>query len=130
MFRIDDITKMIHLTRGDLAIIKLKLDEEETFVEGDFIEMRIYEARGLNKPPVLRKSIIVGEDTNEVLLTLESNETKFAPMLNRTLDYWYEIELNNNRTLIGFDDKFSTAEEREKGAKIFRVYPEGVELNG
>ena len=39
--------------------------------------------------------------------------------MNKPVEYWYEIELNNEHTVIGYDDN---------GAKIFMLFPEGSKV--
>lgn len=44
-------------------------------------------------------------------------------MVNKPTDFWYEVELNPDtapQTIIGYD--------KETGAKIFRLYPEGGDM--
>jgi hypothetical protein len=37
-------------------------------------------------------------------------------MLNKPIEYWYEIQLNYYQTIVGYD---------ESGPKLFMLYPEG-----
>ena len=56
----------------------------------------------------------------EVMLT--SKETKFGELIHKPKDYWYEVELNpmtTPQTVIGYD---------EDGAKVFRLFPEGKDV--
>ena len=57
----------------------------------------------------------------EALISLNKEDTTIGDIINTPIDYWYEVQLNpetNPQTIIGYD---------ENGAKIFRLYPEGVE---
>ena len=47
------------------------------------------------------------------------DDMKIGEMLNKQVEYWYEIELNNDETIIGYDDD---------GAKKLILYPEGADL--
>lgn len=118
----------ISMTRGDVANIAVKANSDDgspyTFQPGDIVCLRIMEK---NKCEVVlvRKEVAVTESTQSVNVTMEPADTKFCPVTNKPLDYWYEVELNPDtapQTIIGFD---------ESGAKIFRLYPEGSdELDG
>ena len=69
----------------------------------------------------LQKDVTVQEQGTEVQISLNKEDTTIGDIINTPIDYWYEIQLNpetNPQTIIGYD---------ENGAKIFRLYPEGVE---
>jgi hypothetical protein len=118
----------ISMTRGDVANLAVTANSDDdspyTFVPGDIVCLRIMEKNKCNK--VLgRKEVSVTESTQSVIITLEPNDTKFCPVINKPAEYWYEVELNPDtapQTIIGFDDS---------GGKIFRLYPEGSdEIDG
>ena len=117
MFKIDGDT--IHITRGDKGVIELTIDDY-TFSVGDTVELRVYAKDGLNKLPVLAKEITVTEETETIDIELTSEDTRIGEMQNKAKEYWYEIELNDNQTVVGYD---------EEGAKILMLYPEGVEAD-
>lgn len=124
MFRINNSTKMIEVTRGDIADICIgAVGENGTdyiFQVGDIIRLGIYTKKNYNNLQ-LQKDITILEESTNVVISLTSKNTKIGNITDKYVDYWYEIELNpdtNPQTIIGHD---------EKGAKIFRVYPEGVE---
>lgn len=117
MFKIEG--NKIHLTRGDCCTISLNV-EDYTFKAGDIVTFSIYNKRGLDMPPIFQKSITVEQETDNIDLEITSSDTKIGDMKNAPVDYWYEIELNNNQTLIGYD---------EEGAKILTLYPEGADAN-
>lgn len=117
MFKIDGDT--IHITRGDKAVIELKI-EGYIFSIGDKIEFRIYERKGLDKLPVRIKETKIVKESTSVNIELTSEDTKIGDIENKTKEYWYEIELNDNQTIIGYD---------ENGAKKLILYPEGAENN-
>lgn len=117
MFKIEENT--IHLTRGDKATINLSV-EDYTFKVGDTIEFRVYNKRGLDKQAILTKEITVEAETEKIDISLSSDETKFGEIVNKPVTYWYEIELNDNQTIIGYD---------EDGAKELILYPEGAEID-
>lgn len=115
MFKIDKDT--IYLTRGDKAEIELSIDNY-TFQINDTIEFRIYNKSKLNEKPIFEKKFIVNSNTDTVILTLLPSETKLGDLENKPIEYWYEIELNDEQTIIGYD---------EKGGKKLKLYPEGAE---
>ena len=115
MFKITD--NLIELTRGDKATIELTI-EDYTFQEGDEILFKVYNKKALDKEPLLVNTTIATEGAESVDIVLTSEETKIGQLSNKPIEYWYEIELNGNTTIIGYDDK---------GAKRLRLYPEGVD---
>ena len=68
---------------------------------------------------LLLKRYIVEEPAEEFEFTLSAEDMKFGDLINKPTDYWYEIELNGDQTVIGYDDE---------GAKILRLFPEGSEV--
>lgn len=121
MQKIDGTT--IKINRGDVLNLNLtlKLDDGTpyTFQANDVIVFSIYNAGELSKETVLLKEITVASETQSVSISLTSEETKIGELLDYPIDYWYEIELNGQYTVIGYDDK---------GAKVFRLFPEGSQL--
>lgn len=119
MFKIDSDTKQVNLTRGNIAPFRIiALNEDKTryqFKENDKVTLSIYEKKKLENLK-LTKSVIVTTPGEYVDLTLTSAETKLDGLINKPVDYWYEVELNDEQTIIGYD---------EEGPKIFRLYPEG-----
>lgn len=117
MFKNDGYT--IHITRGDKGVIELGIDNY-TFSIGDTVELRVYEKKRLDKQPVLSKEITVSKAGETVDIELTAEDTKIGEMINKEKEYWYEIELNDNQTVIGYD---------EEGAKVLMLYPEGAEID-
>ncbi len=123
MFKVkEDLS--IHITRGDIGLLGItaKTDNESdyTFQVGDIIRLGVFEKKNFTSVK-LQKDITVQEQTSEVQISLTKEDTTIGEILNKPVDYWYEIQLNpetNPQTIIGYD---------ENGAKIFRLYPEGVE---
>lgn len=113
----------IHITRGDIATLGISADGDNgtyEFQVGDIIRLGVFKKDDYSTI-VLQKDITVNEKTTEVSLSLTSEDTKIGEIINEPIDYWYEIQLNPDtqaQTIIGYD---------KKGAKIFRLYPEGVE---
>ena len=117
MFKIKDET--IYLTRGDTATIELSV-EDYTFKAGDIIEFRVYNKKGLNQLPLINKKIELKQEQDVINIELNSDDTKIGEITNKETEYWYEIELNNDKTIIGYD---------ENGAKLLILYPEGAETD-
>ena len=125
MFAINE-DKSIYLTRGDMAVIEVSAltptGEKHTFESGDLVRIKVFEKRGCDCV-MLTKSVLVEEPTDTVEILLESRDTKFGGIIHRPTDYWYEIELNPDtapQTIVGYD---------MDGAKIFRLFPEGRDVN-
>lgn len=113
----------IKLNRGDVLDLDLTLKIDDTttytFQVGDKIVFSIYNKGKLNEDAVLLKEIEVNEATQTVNINLTSDETKLGNLINKPIEYWYEVELNNEYTVIGYDDT---------GAKILILYPEGSKV--
>lgn len=123
MFSID-ANQTIHITRGDVGVIEISADKTETeeyiFKPGDVVRLRVY-VRKQHASVVLVKDVRIESETPTVDIGLESFDTKIGEIINKPVDYWYEIEVNPDtvpQTIIGYD---------EDGPKIFRLYPEGGE---
>ena len=114
----------IHLTRGDFVFFGVKADEDGeryVFQPGEEVRMKVFERKKCENI-VFQKDFPVEEETDLVGITLTRDETKIGNVINKPVDYWYEIELNPNtypQTIVGYD---------EDGPKIFRLYPEGRDM--
>lgn len=123
MFKIDSNTKQINITRGDIGTLNISAKNEDgtdyTFETGDVLRLGVFVAKDYSKI-VLEKDVEVIENTTNVELSLQSEDTTIGDIINKPVSYWYEIQLNPDtepQTIIGHD---------EKGAKIFMLYPEGA----
>lgn len=124
MFKIDDTN--IQITRGDTGVIVLSTriedeDKDYVFKVGDVIQLKVFEKKHVENI-VLQKRYTIDEESASVELLLSSEDTKIGELINKRVDYWYEIELNpewHQHTIIGYDDD---------GPKIFSLYPEGGDL--
>lgn len=106
----------IYITRGDKGTINLSIDDY-IFKVGDVIKFSVYNKKALDKEAVLNKIVNVTKESDNIDIELTSEETKIGEIINKEVEYWYEIELNNNQTILGYDSD---------GAKILILYPEGV----
>lgn len=123
MFKVkEDLS--IHITRGDIGLLEITAKNEDgsdyTFKVNDVIRLGIFEKKKFDSIKK-QKDITVQEETTTVKISLNKEDTTIGDIINTPIDYWYEVQLNpetNPQTIIGYD---------ENGAKIFRLYPEGVE---
>lgn len=116
--------KTICLTRGDIANIVVSANLQDgkayTFEAGDIVRFRVYKKRDCSSV-VIQKETEVEAKTEAVTISLTKADTKIGEIINKPVDYWYEVEVNPDtepQTIIGYD---------EDGEKIFRLYPEGSE---
>lgn len=113
--------KEIHINRGDKLLIEFSIDNENEkyiFQKDDKIKFSIYRKKEMDKPPVLQKEFTPAVGTTSVDIEVSSQEMKLDDIKNKAMEYWYEIELNGNDTIIGYDDE---------GAKKLFLYPEGAD---
>jgi hypothetical protein len=114
----------IFCTRGDAGGFNLQATlngEPYTFRQGDVVRFNVFGRKDCENV-VLQKNIIVAEDGEQVEIFLEGEDTKIGEFISKPTDYWYEVELNPDtkpQTIIGYD---------EDGAKVFRLFPEGNEV--
>ena len=84
------------------------------FQTGDKITFSIYERNGYDKVPVMTKDVNITETTENVYIELTEAETTFGNPVNKPTIFWYDVTLNDNLTVICYD---------EDGAKEFIEYP-------
>lgn len=125
MFNIEDTT--IKLTRGDAASIEIAMTDNSgdtaTFHTGDIVRFSVIQRKN-HSNILLSKDIVVETESETVTFTFTSEETRLGEVINKPIDYWYEVQVNPDsfaQTIIGYDDN---------GPKIFRLYPEGDDSNG
>lgn len=114
---------MIEINRGDELSLSLTLKQDSgttyTFVEGDKVVFSIYNKGKMNEKAVLMKEVNATPGTTSLNISLTNEETKIGELINKPIEYWYEIELNDRFTVVGYDDT---------GAKKFILYPEGSKI--
>lgn len=116
--------KSISVTRGDIAIFSVSADvdgERHTFKPGDVVRFKVFEKKNAENV-VLQKDFGIEEECENVTISLAAADTKIGGVISKPVDYWYEVELNpfdDPQTIIGYDDD---------GAKIFKLLPEGRDL--
>lgn len=122
MFKID-LDKTIRITRGDIAMFEISVDNKDSaepyvFKDGDIVRFKVYEKKDFGNALLIKDTVVSGE-TTVVAIHLESEDTKIGELVNKPKEHWYEVELNPDtapQTIVGYD---------EDGAKIFMLYPEG-----
>lgn len=122
-WKYDEETKTIKVNRGDKLPLTLSLpiDEENnyTFKVGDKVTFGVYEKKGYSKNAMLLKEIIVEEERKFVDISLTGEETRIGELIDKPVEYVYEIQLNDDETVIGQDDD---------GDKIFELWAEGSNI--
>ena len=119
--KIDGTT--IKINRGDVLNLSLTLSNSDgtpyTFKEGDTIVFSVYNKNKMNDDAVLLKQIVVNGEQSSVEILCTKEDTKIGELINKPVEYWYEIELNGEHTVLGYDDE---------GAKILMLFPEGSKV--
>lgn len=116
----EDMT--IECTRGDVATFSVGANVNDTaylFRVGDVVRFSVFSKKDC-ADVVLQKDFTTTEETEVVEVYLTGEDTKIGDTISKPVDYWYEVELNPDtypQTIIGYD---------QNGAKVFRLYPEGV----
>ena len=122
MFKINS-DGSIYVTRGDTCTISVAVrvnGEPHKFKAGDVLRIKVHERKACHCV-VLQKDFAVWEETEVFDLVLTERDTRIGELINKPVDYWYEIELNpmtSPQTIIGYDDD---------GAKVFRLFPEAAD---
>lgn len=116
----------IYLTRGDVANIIVDLadlsGESQVFSDGDIVRFLVFEKNNVSNI-VIHKEVSAVNGESSVTISLTTEDSCIGAPINKPKDYWYEIELNpytHPQTIVGYD---------VSGAKIFRLFPEGVYKN-
>lgn len=126
MFKRDEkVPTRLLVTRGDRGSVyatatDLVTNTPYVFQQGDKVSFVVVPEEGYSDGAVLRKDVIVMEETTEVEIPLTSEDTKIDDMIDEYRDYWYNVVLNDDITFIGSD---------ETGEKVFRLFPEAGEGN-
>ena len=114
--------KTICLTRGDIAELQISANLPDgtpyRFQSGDVVRFSVFK-KGNCAAIQIRKDVTVQKAGESVTVSLSAADTRFGNLINRPVDYWYEIEVNPDtepQTIVCYD---------ETGARIFRLYPEG-----
>ena len=115
----------IGVTRGDAVYFTVTAEYyggDYEFKRGEVLRFKVFGKKDVESI-YLQKDFSIEQDTTSVEVHLSSEDTTIGEPINKPVDYWYEIELNpdgDTKTIVGYD---------ENGAKVFRLYPEGVEVS-
>ena len=118
----EDMT--IYATRGDavyFSVEKKQGDMKYKFQPGDIVRIKICEKKNYAKV-LLLKDFAVEAETTSVNIFLSRFEMKIGEIINKPVDYWYEVELNPDTTpdtFIGYN---------ENGPAVFRLFPEAKDV--
>ena len=122
MVLIDD-EKNIQITRGDILKLRIKAQNKDgsdyIFQPGDIVRFKVMEKANVANI-VIQKDFAVIKEFVSVNVDLTGQDTKIGELINKPVDYWYEVELNpdtNPQTIIGYT--------KNDKAKIFTLLPEG-----
>ena len=124
MLRIENENE-IHINRGDTGnfdfIIPLNNNKRYMFNVGDKLTFDVYEKKGFDKCSLLHKEIVLDKAQDVVTFELTAEDTTIGDLINKTVDYWYEVQYFSQDgkicdTVLGYD---------EDGEKLLVLYPEG-----
>lgn len=131
MLAIDDTTKTISFNRGDIVDFVFRVtqgDSDYEFASSDYIRLNIVAKKAYTKGTIFSKKFICEEGESTVQIELTPAETKsICDMLDKAETFWYELVLNDNMTIIGYDSSIAELIGNEEGAKRLIVCPEGGE---
>ena len=121
MFKITGNT--IHCTRGDKGTINLQIPLTDTtyyqFLTTDKVVFTV-KSKFNDATPKIRKIVEFIEPTNTASIILTEKDTTIDSLIKEPTVYYYDISLNENETVIGYD---------EDGGKEFILYPEASNDN-
>lgn len=112
----------IEINRGDELSLFLSLTQDSgtyTFVAGDKIVFSLYNKGKMSENAILMKEIEATGGETALTISLTNEEMEIGDLINKPVEYWYEIELNDRYTVVGYDDE---------GEKKFILYPEGSKI--
>lgn len=100
--------KTIKFSRGDEIVLnfscKDKNKNDYVFGVGETVQFRIFEKNGYGGEAILSKEITIDEETTIVPISLSSQDTMIGEDINSPVKYWYEISINEDNTVIGYDN--------------------------
>ena len=114
----------IYATRGDAVYFPIEKEVGETkhqFQPGDIVRFKVVEKKNYSKV-VLMKDFLVEAEATSVNIFLSRFDMKFGEIINKPVDYWYEVELNPDTTpdtFIGYT---------ENGPALFKLFPEAKDV--
>lgn len=127
MYKIDS-EKNIEVTRGDYLPLSISAKNDDgtnyIFKVGDVVRMNVVK-RNNYSDIIKQKDVSVSEETTSVVFELESSFTKIGTIINRPVQYFYEVVLNPDtkpQTIVGY--------ESETKHKLFTLLPEAGDYVG
>lgn len=106
------------VNRGDMLSFSIRKKDGSSFQAGDIVRMTVMEKNNVENV-VIQKDFTVETDTEIMPIVLLASETKIGELINRPVDYWYEIELypdtEYTQTVIGY----------REDPVLFTLRPEG-----
>lgn len=105
--------------RGAKGALRLIADEAP-FKTDDVIKFSIV-TKGDYEDVIFQKEFIVSEECTEFFLQFTNEEMRIGDPISKKVEYYYEIELNNDTTLLG---------SYVDGDKRFVLYPEAGTKKG
>lgn len=122
MTSVDSKTNQIYTTRGDDLSLDFKISTElgeYTFEPGDVVRIGIYRERKMNQDAVLIKEFKIEESTPICHILISGEDMKLGNLINMPKNYWYEIILNDDLTVVGYS---------KKSPAILTLLPEGSDV--
>ena len=114
-----DAKNTITHNRGDKGAIRL-INKNGTFKKGDKFTFSIVK-KGNYADVVFQKIFVVTEDCDIFYLSFTNEEMRIGDVISTRVTYYYEIDLNNDTTILGHD---------KDGDKLFILYPEAAKKEG
>lgn len=113
----------IMVNRGNPLPLSLVLPishtENYVFQVGDVVKFAVYNKNRMSEEALLLKEFEVEQETEKFEFNITAEEMKIGELINKPVEYWYEVELNGEQTVLGYDTD---------GAKILKLYPEGSDI--
>lgn len=115
----------IETNRGDMLVLSIKTNNKTDgtpyiFKTGDVVRFKLMEKNNCDNV-LLQKDKEVSEPCESVSIMIPSEEMKIGEIINKPVDYWYEVELNPDTsftvTILGYTKK--------TGPRILSLTPEG-----
>lgn len=123
-----DEIKELQITRGTYSPIDVTAKNEDgsdyVFKVGDIVRIRVYEKRKVENI-VLTKDVEITKETTIAQIILEKEDTLIGEPISKSVEYWYDIELNPDtkpQIIIGYE---YDEETKKDDPKIFRLLPKG-----
>ena len=101
MYRIKDKTTII-VSRGDSFSINFRI-KNYTFKPDDKVKLSVFEKRSNFEESLMTKYAVIDTSRNIAVFSLLPEDTSFNEGSDRDETFWYEISVNGDQTVIGYD---------------------------